>query len=222
MPTGLVEEAESCGASDFKFDLKEGHENQSRHFDIAARAHQLRPSSRATKRPLDQVQVLVLLAGGVASQRVAMLVEERGISFEPNDRYLKSLKAAGAEDGLFKALASAKPLLPTESTPATAARRNRMQEHLARGAELAPRRSPPHRARNYDRAILRHGDFFTASKRCVGATQRPCPPLAPRVMRQILRHRLCPAGWGDRPHSVRSLWHFTPRLACRQSFYTVA
>ena len=62
----------------------------------------------AEKKPLDQIQVLALLAGGVPSQRVAMLVNERGISFEPTEDYLTTLKNVGAEDVLLRAVRAAK------------------------------------------------------------------------------------------------------------------
>jgi Flp pilus assembly protein TadD len=88
------------------------------------------------KKPLDQIQVLSLLAGGVPSQRVAMLVNERGISFEPTEDYLTTLKNVGAEDVLLRALRAAKrtkaEAFSAEATELSA----RVQKHLARGAEL--------------------------------------------------------------------------------------
>ena len=62
----------------------------------------------APKKPLDQIQVLALLAGGVPSPRVAMLVNERGISFEPTEDYLTTLKNVGADDVLLRAVRAAK------------------------------------------------------------------------------------------------------------------
>ena len=47
----------------------------------------------AQKKSLDQIQVLALLAGGVPSQRLTMLVNERGISFEPTEDYLTDRKS---------------------------------------------------------------------------------------------------------------------------------
>jgi len=41
------------------------------------------PGPASAKKPLNQVQVFALLAGQVPSHRVAMLVTERGIDFEP-------------------------------------------------------------------------------------------------------------------------------------------
>jgi tetratricopeptide (TPR) repeat protein len=42
----------------------------------------------SAKKPLNQVQVFALLVGQVPSHRVTMLVQERGIDFEPTDDYL--------------------------------------------------------------------------------------------------------------------------------------
>jgi hypothetical protein len=44
------------------------------------------PEPASTKKPLDQVPVLALLAGQVASRRVAMLGKERGIEHERSRR----------------------------------------------------------------------------------------------------------------------------------------
>ncbi len=41
------------------------------------------PEPASAKKPLNQVQVFALLAGQVPSHRVTMLVQERGIDFEP-------------------------------------------------------------------------------------------------------------------------------------------
>jgi hypothetical protein len=53
------------------------------------------------------VQVFALLVGQVPSHRVTMLVEERGIDFEPTDDYLQEVRLAGGEDELISALKSA-------------------------------------------------------------------------------------------------------------------
>jgi hypothetical protein len=84
------------------------------------------------KKPLNQVQVVTLLAGQVPSQRVAMLVQERGIDFETTDDYLQEVRLAGGEDELISALKSAKVTKP-EHIGATEAG---TQQHEAGG--------PPH------------------------------------------------------------------------------
>ncbi len=54
------------------------------------------PAPASGKKPLNQVQVFALLAGGVPSHRVTMLVQERGIDFEPTDDYLQEVRLAEA------------------------------------------------------------------------------------------------------------------------------
>ena len=70
---------------------------------------------------LDKVQVLALLAGGIPNSRVASLVVERGITFEPTDRYFQLLQKVGADEGVITAVRIA-PRLPagpqTESASA--------------------------------------------------------------------------------------------------------
>src|SRR5208337_4546580 len=59
------------------------------------------PEPASAKKPLNQVQVFALLVGQVPSHRVTMLVQERGIDFDPTDDYLQEvrgwLRSAAAE-----------------------------------------------------------------------------------------------------------------------------
>ena len=73
-------------------------------------------------RPLTRVQVMGLVAGGVASSRVASLVETRGIAFEPAPDFLADLRSVGASDDLLNALARAR-----SATPASGGRRPNAQ-----------------------------------------------------------------------------------------------
>ena len=50
-----------------------------------------------------------LLAGGVPSHRVAILVKERGIDFEPTDDYLNRVRLRGGDEELISTLRNAKP-----------------------------------------------------------------------------------------------------------------
>jgi TonB family protein len=61
---------------------------------------------------LDKVQVLALLAGDVPNSRVASLVVERGITFEPTDRYIQLLQKVGADEGVITAVRIAQRLPP--------------------------------------------------------------------------------------------------------------
>ncbi len=90
----------------------------------------------SAKKPLHQVQILALLAGEVLSHRVAMLVEERGINFEPQDDYLQEVRLGGGDDELIGALKSAKVMKPVTVDPAAEARQAELRQHVARGAEF--------------------------------------------------------------------------------------
>ena len=59
-------------------------------------------------RPLSQVQVLELLKGGVPNGRVAALVRERGIDFQPTGEFIEALREAGGDEALEDSLKSAK------------------------------------------------------------------------------------------------------------------
>jgi hypothetical protein len=58
------------------------------------------PEPANAKKPVNQIQVFAVLAGQVPSHRVATLVQERGIDFEPDDEYLREVRLAGGEDEL--------------------------------------------------------------------------------------------------------------------------
>ncbi|HMD84529.1 MAG TPA: tetratricopeptide repeat protein [Terriglobia bacterium] len=94
------------------------------------------PEPASAKKPLNQVQVFALLVGQVPSHRVTMLVQERGIDFEPTDDYLQEVRLAGGEDELVSALKSAKVTKPATVDPAAEARQVQVREHVARGAEF--------------------------------------------------------------------------------------
>ncbi len=93
----------------------------------------------SAQKPLDQVQVLTLVAGGVPSGRVVKLVGHLGIDFQPTEDYLQSLEKAGAEDVLLKPLRAGrlvKPAAPGLSNRATKSTETQILEHLTRGALL--------------------------------------------------------------------------------------
>ncbi len=73
-------------------------------------------------KPLDQEQILGLVKGEVASQRIAEFVRTRGISFAPTPEFLRQLQQAGAKTVLIAALRRAAPKpaarqLPQEPEP---------------------------------------------------------------------------------------------------------
>jgi Flp pilus assembly protein TadD len=99
-----------------------------------------RPESVSAKKPLNQVRVIALLAAQVPSPRVAMLVKERGIDFEPQQDYLDEVRLGGGDDELIRALKSAKVTKPATVDPAVQARQAQVQQQVARGAELFRKR----------------------------------------------------------------------------------
>ena len=106
------------------------------------------------KKPLNQVQVFALLAGGVPSHRVTMLVQERGIDFEPTDDYLQEVRLAGGEAELISALKSAKVTKPATVDPAAQARQAEIRRHVARGAEFEQKRRYAEAEQEFRAALL--------------------------------------------------------------------
>ena len=92
----------------------------------------------SAKTPLNQVQIVALLAGGVPILRVAMLVKDRGIDFSVSDDYLQDVLRVGGDAGLVAALKNASVTKPaTAVDPEAAARQADIRQHIARGAVLA-------------------------------------------------------------------------------------
>lgn len=99
-------------------------------------ARRPQPAGGATRRPLDQIQIILLLAGQVPGHRVTMLVRERGIDFKPTNDYLQEVRMAGGEDELISALKGAKVTKPEHVGRALRARQAEIRQHAARGAEF--------------------------------------------------------------------------------------
>ncbi len=111
------------------------------------------PEPASAKKPLNQVQVFALLAGQVPSHRVTMLVQERGLDFEPTDDYLQEVRLAGGEDELIRALKRAQVTKPAAVDPATQTKRSEVREHVARGADLMKRGRADEAEQEYRAAI---------------------------------------------------------------------
>lgn len=120
---------------DFLQSLKTAGANEAFLAALRAAKHP-QPEGEAAKKPLNQVQVFALLAGQVPSHRVAMLVQQRGIDFEPTDDYLQGVRLAGGEDELINALRSAKITKPPGADSTFEARQAQIRRHVAHGAEL--------------------------------------------------------------------------------------
>src|SRR5208282_3452877 len=133
------------------------------------------PEPASAKKPLNQVQVFALLAGGVPSHRVTMLVQERGIDFEPTDDYLQEVRLAGGEDELISALKSAKVTKPATIDPAAQARQAEVRQHVARGAELSKRGQYAEAEQEYRAALLldsQNADIYTSLAFVLNEQQR--------------------------------------------------
>jgi len=70
------------------------------------------PSTAPAQKPLTKDQILELLRGYVPSSRVATLVEEYGIDFEPADDFFREVRTAGGEEVLVEALRKARRINP--------------------------------------------------------------------------------------------------------------
>lgn len=66
------------------------------------------------RKPLTKAQIMELLLDEVSSRRVAMLVEQRGIDFEPTEDDFRTLHRAGAQEVLLMALRTARRVPPKE------------------------------------------------------------------------------------------------------------
>lgn len=93
-----------------------------------------KPASNA-KQPLTQEQIFSLLVGQVPNQRIIILVQERGIDFDPTDDYLQKVRAAGGEEELINALKTAKVTKPATVDASAQAQQDLVRQHVARGAE---------------------------------------------------------------------------------------
>ena len=111
------------------------------------------PEPASANKPLNQEQIFSLLVGQVPSHRVTMLVQQRGIDFDPTDDYLKQVRSAGGDDELIAALKSAEVTKPAPIDPAGQAQDD-VRQHVARGAEFFQKHQYAQAEQEY-RAALR-------------------------------------------------------------------
>ena len=95
-----------------------------------------RAQSKPAK-PLGKSQIIDLLKSEVASRRVAELVDERGIDFEPTAGDLRELREAGADEALIKSLRAAASKRQSSAPSIDAL----VRKHLADGTGLEQRGS---------------------------------------------------------------------------------
>lgn len=127
------------------------------------------PSSSHTS--LTKKQVLGLLNGGVASERVEALVKNRGISFAPTSTDIAALEKAGASSSLIDILKSEAPA-PAEEAKARpverrAPRSESASDSLARvTAPPQPRSSPAQAEQGLSRgnALFAQGNWGEAAR----------------------------------------------------------
>ncbi|MGO8813166.1 MAG: tetratricopeptide repeat protein [Terriglobia bacterium] len=114
-----------------------------------------KPAAASADPPLNQIQILALLAGGVPIHRISELVAGRGIDFDVKADFLSQVLKGGGDDEINDALKSAKVTKPVTPADAAAAERQvAVRQHMALGAELANQgRFPP--AEQEYRAALR-------------------------------------------------------------------
>lgn len=105
------------------------------------------------EKPLTQVQIHSLLSGDVPSHRVAILVKERGIDFDPNLLAITEIRLAGGDDELIDALKSATVKKPQNTTPALEARQAEVRQHTARGGQFMKNKQYDEAAAEYRAAI---------------------------------------------------------------------
>jgi tetratricopeptide (TPR) repeat protein len=123
-------------AEDFLQSLKTAGANEA---FLAALRIPKPPKPAATAKPLNQVQILALMAGGVPGQRVAMLVTSRGIDFDVKDDFVQQVGQAGGDAQLIAVLKNAKVIKPINETvdPELEARQSEERRHMATGGELS-------------------------------------------------------------------------------------
>lgn len=101
----------------------------------AARSPQPPPSSGGGAKPLNEIQIISLVSGNVPNHRVASLVQERGIDFDPTDDYFRQLRNSGGDDELVAALKAATITKPVTVDTAAQARQAQVKEHNSKAAQ---------------------------------------------------------------------------------------
>jgi len=114
-------------------------------------------------KPLTRPQILALLAGDVPSSRVAILVQQRGVDFTPNDAFLGQVRKGGGEDDLVGALQSAhvtqaaNAMPPSSGHPAEIrmeqVNQEELAQHIAKGSEFFQDHHYPEAEAEYRAAV---------------------------------------------------------------------
>jgi len=112
------------------------------------------PETVSAKKPLHLVQILALVAGGVPTHRVAMLVVERGINFDPSPDDLDEIRLGGGDEDLLAAIKKAVVVKPAVVDPANQARQGEIEQHVAHGAEFEQKGQYAESEQEYRAALL--------------------------------------------------------------------
>jgi tetratricopeptide (TPR) repeat protein len=103
-------------------------------FAILAGALFSSSGSQAAQGSLSKSELLALVAGKIVPESIVADIQSRGLGFAPDEKYKSLLKAAGADDRVLAAVASARATSPTQPPPADDAS---VLEHLsAAGQEI--------------------------------------------------------------------------------------
>ena len=106
------------------------------------------------KKPLSQEQIFSLLVGQVPNQRIMILVQERGIDFDPTDDYLQKVRLAGGDEELLSALKSAQVTKPANVDATAQVQQDQLRQHVARGAEYFQKHQYDQAELEYRAALL--------------------------------------------------------------------
>jgi Flp pilus assembly protein TadD len=111
------------------------------------------PEPASAKKPINQIQVFTLLAGHVPSHRIASLVQECGIDFEPTDDYLREVRLAGGEDELIGGLKNAKATKPVDVAPELQAQQAEVLKYAVLGAQSLRQKQYAHAQTQFRKAV---------------------------------------------------------------------
>lgn len=104
--------------------------------------------------PLPLVKILALLGGQVANHRVAMLVEQRGIGFEPTEENCKYVEVVGGDSETIKAIREARRPPPLASRANVTVDHQQLREYVIQGIGMDKQKLFREAEREY-RAALR-------------------------------------------------------------------
>ena len=76
---------------------------------VAFTVHYTPKAAPVNPKALDKAEIISLLVGAVPAPRIAGIVQERGIKFNPTPDDLNEIRAAGGTDELIQAIQQAAP-----------------------------------------------------------------------------------------------------------------